>query len=106
METYGSIEEIKYPQECNSDQPIVIILDDLNQKKWMIFEFRQCLNAVVTTTYQFLSSVSTILNLVKQSFVLMEMSITYLNLTVIEKFKISIEMKQVWIRRLMNKIIF
>ena len=32
METFGSIEEIKYPQECNSDQPIVIILDDLNQK--------------------------------------------------------------------------
>ena len=32
IETYESIEEQKYPQEYNSDQSIVIILDDLNQK--------------------------------------------------------------------------
>ena len=33
IETYESIEEIKFPQEYNSDQSIVIILDDLNQKE-------------------------------------------------------------------------
>ena len=31
--TYESIEELKYPQEYNSDQSIVITLDDLNQKQ-------------------------------------------------------------------------
>ena len=32
IETYESIEELKYPQEYNFDQPNVNILDDLNQK--------------------------------------------------------------------------
>ena len=32
-ETYESIEELKYPQEYDSDQPIVFILDDLNERK-------------------------------------------------------------------------
>ena len=33
IETYESIEELKYPQEYNSDQSIVIILEVLNQKE-------------------------------------------------------------------------
>ena len=33
IETFEGIEELKYPQEYNSDQSIVIILDDLNQKE-------------------------------------------------------------------------
>ena len=32
-EFYESIEELSYPQEYNSDESIVIILDDLNQKE-------------------------------------------------------------------------
>ena len=33
METYESIEELNFPQEYDSNQSIVIILDDLNKKK-------------------------------------------------------------------------
>ena len=33
METYESKEELKHPQEYHSDQPIVIKLDDLNEKE-------------------------------------------------------------------------
>ena len=33
IETYEAIEKLKYPQEYKSDQSIVIILDDLNQKE-------------------------------------------------------------------------
>ena len=33
METYKSIEELKYPPEHNSNSPIVIVLDDLNEKE-------------------------------------------------------------------------
>ena len=31
IETYESIQELKYPQEYNSDQSVAIILDDLNE---------------------------------------------------------------------------
>ena len=37
IETFESIEDLKNPQEYNSDQPIVIILDDLNQKEKDVF---------------------------------------------------------------------
>ena len=33
IETFPSIEELQCPQEQDSDQPIVIILDDLNEKE-------------------------------------------------------------------------
>ena len=33
IETFESIEDLKYPQEYDSDQPTVIILDDLNKKE-------------------------------------------------------------------------
>ena len=32
IETYEAIEELKYPQEYISDQPIVIITDNSNEK--------------------------------------------------------------------------
>ena len=33
IETYESIEKLNYPQEYSSDQPIVVIIDDINQKE-------------------------------------------------------------------------
>ena len=33
IETFESKEDLKYPQEFGSDQPIVFILDDLNEKE-------------------------------------------------------------------------
>ena len=33
IESYKSIDELKHPQQCDCDQPIVIILDDLNEKE-------------------------------------------------------------------------
>ena len=33
LETYEAIEELKHPQEQDSDQPIVTILDNLNEKE-------------------------------------------------------------------------
>ena len=33
IETVESTKELKYPQECDSNQPIVIILDDFNEKE-------------------------------------------------------------------------
>ena len=33
IESFGSIEEIKYPQEYVSDEPVDIILDDLYEKE-------------------------------------------------------------------------
>ena len=33
IETYETIEKLKYPQEYNSKKPISIILDDINQKE-------------------------------------------------------------------------
>ena len=33
IETYESKKELRYPKKYDSDQPIVIILDDLNEKE-------------------------------------------------------------------------
>ena len=41
IETFDNIEELKFPQEYENNS--IIILDDLNQKQWMILEFKQCL---------------------------------------------------------------
>ena len=41
IETYESIEDLKFPQEHESNS--IIILDDINQKKLMILEFKRCL---------------------------------------------------------------
>ena len=41
IETFDNIEDLKFPQEYENNS--IIILDDLNQKKWTILEYRQCL---------------------------------------------------------------
>ena len=40
IETFDNLEELKFPQEYENIS--IIILDDLNQKKWTIPEFKQC----------------------------------------------------------------
>ena len=54
IETFENILELKYPQEYKSKQTIIIIFDDLNQKKGKILEFKQCSNALDTKTIHFL----------------------------------------------------
>ena len=51
IETYESIEEQKLPHESENNS--IIILDDLNQKKWMILEFKQCSNELDIIIYPF-----------------------------------------------------
>ena len=52
IETYESIEERKFPQEY--DDGGIIILDDLNKKKCMILEYKQCSNDLDIIIYLFL----------------------------------------------------
>ena len=52
IETYESIEELKFPQEYENNS--IIILDDLNQNKWMILEFKRCSNDLDIIIYLFL----------------------------------------------------
>ena len=52
IETFESIEELKYPEEYENNS--IIILDDLNQKRWMILEFKQCLIDLDIIIYLFL----------------------------------------------------
>ena len=52
METFESIEELKLPQEYENTS--IIMLDDLNQKKRMILEFKQCSKDLDTIIYLFL----------------------------------------------------
>ena len=51
IETYESIEELKFPQDYENNS--IIILDDL-KKKWMILEFKQCSNDLDIIIYIFL----------------------------------------------------
>ena len=46
IETFDNIEELKFPQEHVNKS--IIILDDLNQKRWMILEYKQCSNGLDT----------------------------------------------------------
>ena len=50
IETYESIEVLKFPQEYENNN--IIILDDLNQKEFP--EFKQCSNHLDKTIYLFL----------------------------------------------------
>ena len=52
IETYEIIEDIKFPQELENNS--IIILDDFNQKKWTILEFKQCLSDLDIIIYLFL----------------------------------------------------
>ena len=52
IETFESIESLKFPQ--NYENNSIIILDDLNQKKWMTHVFKQCLNDLDIIRYIFL----------------------------------------------------
>ena len=91
IETFCNIEELKYLQEYNSDQPTVNILDDLYQKKWMILEFKHCLNYLDIITYQYLFLGKIITNYQGERLKLMVIFTTFLNQTISEMFKISIK---------------
>ena len=55
IETYESLEELKFPQEYDDDG--IIILDDLNEKKWLILVFKQCSKDIDIIIYWYLLSV-------------------------------------------------
>ena len=80
IETYESIEEINFPQEY--DDGGTIILDDLEEKKWMILEFKQCLKDLDIIIYLFFKSVKNIMSYLLS--LLMLISITFLNRTISE----------------------
>ena len=52
IETFDNIEDLKIPQEYEYNS--IIILDDLNKKKWTIPEFKQCSNDLDIIFYLFL----------------------------------------------------
>ena len=52
IETFDKIEELKYPPDYQNKS--IIILDDLNKKKWMILEFKQCSNEPDIIIYRYL----------------------------------------------------
>ena len=94
IETYKSIEELKLPQEYDGG---IIVLDDLNEKKMR----DPCVQAMFKrsghTTYPYSLLVGITLNCPKEPTELMEKSITYLNLTTSEMYKIFIKTKLLWI---------
>ena len=52
IETYESIEDLKFPQEYENNS--IIILDDINKKKRMILVFKQCSSDQDIIIYLFL----------------------------------------------------
>ena len=91
LDTYESIEEIKYPQEYEDGG--IIILDDINGKKRMILEYMQGLKDIDIITYLFSYSVTITISYQNELSELMEISITSFNQRISEMFKISIKTK-------------
>ena len=79
IETYESIDELKFPQKYGGG---IIILDDLNEKKWMILEYKQCSNDRDKLIYQYSLSVKVITNYQRKRYELVVKSITYLKQTI------------------------
>ena len=52
IEAIDNLDELKIPQE--GENKSIIILDDLNKKKWMILVFKQCSNDLDIIFYLFL----------------------------------------------------
>ena len=91
IETYESIEELKYPQEY--DDGGNIILDDLNEKK--VNDHR--VQAMFKRSRQNnLSLAKIILNFQRRLSELIVKSVTFSNQTISETFKISIKIKLPW----------
>ena len=53
-DTYESMKEMNDPRGYNSGSSIVKFSDDLNEKKWMILDFKQCLNDLDSIVFLFL----------------------------------------------------
>ena len=51
IETYESMEELKFPQEYKDGG--LFILDDLNENNWMILEYKLCSKDLDMITYLF-----------------------------------------------------
>ena len=96
IETYESIEELKYPKEYNSDQPIVIILDYLNQNEKDDSRVQSMYKRSRHKHNSIFLSVTTIKSLVIRLSVLIVISSKFSNRTISEMFKISIKIKQAW----------
>ena len=77
LETYESIEEMKFPQQY--DDGGIIILDDLNEKKWMILKYKLCLKDLDIRIYLSSLSVKNTTSYQRKRLELMEISITYSN---------------------------
>ena len=52
IETFDNTKDLKFPQEYETNS--IIILDDLNQKKWTIPVFKQCLKDLDIKIHRFL----------------------------------------------------
>ena len=95
VETYDSIEELKYPQEY--DDGGIIILDDLNQtetnnpRAQAMFK-RSC---HINLSIFYSTKITTIFQ--RERLELMEISITYSNVTISEKLKSFTKIKFPWI---------
>ena len=94
IETYESIEDLKFPQEYENNS--IIILDDLNQKEMddariqAMFKrsrHNQLSAFIISQDYYELS---------KKQYAAMVISIIYLNQIILETYKISIKTKHPW----------
>ena len=93
METFESLEEIKYPQEYDSDFPIFIISDNLNGKEMndprVQALFKRSKHSIISISinrrdyYELLEQ--------------MVIFIIFSNRTIPEMFRVSIKTRQVWI---------
>ena len=93
IQTYDSIEELKFPNEYDGG---IIILDDLNQKEMEDLEYKQCLKDPDTIICLSLSYPKIILNYQNELSEPMEIFITFLNQIIFVMFKIYIKTKLAW----------
>ena len=80
IETYETIEELNFPQDY--DDGGIIILDDLNEKEMNDPRVQAMFKRSIHNNYLYSLSVKIITNFLKRQFVLMVITITYLNQTI------------------------
>ena len=100
IETYEWTEELKNPQSY--DKGGIIFLDDLNNKKRTIMEFKLCSIDENIKIYLFSYSFRIIANFQNELFELMVLSLIYSNQRSSETLKISNMRKQLWIWHFKN----
>ena len=93
IETYESIEELKFPQEYEDGG--IIILDDLNENL-MILVFKQSLKDLSLIIYLYSLFVKIIMNYQKERLELTEKYTTYSNQITSEMYKIFFKIKPLW----------